>query len=319
MRRYWAALSVLLGLCGVFLWSSPVGAQQVQPRWGRDYFPNVVLQDQDGRSLRFYDDMIQGKIVSINFVYTTCTDICPLDTAQLREVQRILGDRVGREIHMYTISINPERDTPADLRRFMRSYDVAPGWTFLTGSRADIDLLQRRLGLRPVGERNLRDHDTSIIVGNERTGQWIRRSAYESPRLLADLLARTLQNYATAPVNPRLSYSAAGQVADTSQGAYLFRTRCRSCHTLGEGDRLGPDLAGVTRSRPHAWLARWIREPDRVLAERDATALALLSRYRNVPMPNLGLNEAEVNQLIEYLERQDQAAGAAPNAASPRR
>lgn len=274
-------------------------------RWGRDYFPNVVLQDQDGRSLRFYDDIVRGKVVSINFVYTTCVDVCPLDTAQLREVQRILGDHVGRDVHMYTISINPERDTPADLRRFMRTYDVGPGWTFLTGSREDIDLLQRRLGLRPVDERRLREHDTSVIVGNERTGQWIRRSAYESPRLLADLLARTLQNYAPAPVNPRESYAAAGEVADTSQGAYLFRTRCRSCHTLGEGDRLGPDLSGVTRRRPQQWLQRWLREPDRMIAERDPTATTMVARYRGVPMPNLGLNENEADAILEYLGRSD--------------
>ncbi|MEQ1489591.1 MAG: SCO family protein [Terricaulis sp.] len=280
-------------------------------RWGRDYFPNVVLQDQDGRSLRFYDDIVRGKVVSINFVYTTCVDVCPLDTAQLREVQRILGDHVGRDVHMYTISINPERDTPADLRRFMRTYDVAPGWTFLTGSREDIDLLQRRLGLRPVDERRLREHDTSIIVGNERTGQWIRRSAYESPRLLADLLARTLQNYAPPPVNARESYASAGQVADTSQGAYLFRTRCRSCHTLGEGDRLGPDLAHVTTARPQAWLQRWLREPDRMIAERDPTATALMARYRGVPMPNLGLNEEEATAILEYLARSDTEAAAA--------
>lgn len=301
----WAPLALMLAI--VLACASSAGAQT--SRWGRDYFPNVVLQDQDGRSLRFYDDLIQGKVVSINFVYTTCTDVCPLDTAQLREVQRILGDHVGRDVHMYTISINPERDTPADLRRFMRTYDVGPGWTFLTGSREDIDLLQRRLGLRPVDERRLREHDTSVIVGNERTGQWIRRSAYESPRLLADLLARTLQNYATAPVNQRQSYSAAGEVADTSQGAYLFRTRCRSCHTLGEGDRLGPDLAGVTNARPHAWLQRWIREPDRMIAERDQTAMSLMARYRNVPMPALGLNESEADAILEYLQRSDRASG----------
>ena len=67
-------------------------------RWGRDYFPNVELQDHNGRALRFYDDIIRGKVVAINFIYTTCTDVCPLDTAQLRQVQQILGDRVGRDV-----------------------------------------------------------------------------------------------------------------------------------------------------------------------------------------------------------------------------
>lgn len=297
-----AVLTAAITLCGV-----NIATAQVQ-RWGRDYFPNVVLQDQDGRDLRFYDDLLRGKVVSINFVYTTCTDVCPLDTAHLREVQRLLGDRVGRDVYMYTISINPERDRPADLRRFMRTYDVGPGWTFLTGSPEDVQLLQRRLGVRPVDARNVRDHDTSIIVGNERTGQWIKRSAYESPQILADLIGRALNNYTVAGSQTRQTYSVAGEVTDRSHGYYLFRTRCQTCHTVGGGDRLGPDLSGVSRTRSHAWLSRWIREPDRVLAERDPTAIALLARYHNVPMPNLGLNQAEADAILEYLSRRDRTS-----------
>jgi protein SCO1/2 len=264
-----------------------------------------MLRDQDGRQLRFYDDIIRGKVVSINFVYTACIELCPLDTAQLRQVQQILGDRIGRDIHMVTISLNPTRDTPEQLRQFMRAYDVGPGWTFLTGSLQDVQLLQNRLGLRPVDENSLREHDASIIMGNERTHQWIRRTAYENPHLLADLLGRRLFNYSGQGSATRQSYDVAGEVTDRTQGYYLFRTRCQSCHTIGEGDRLGPDLAGVSRARSHAWLTRWIREPDRMIAERDATALALMARYRDLPMPNLSLNEAEVEAIVEYLGRRD--------------
>ncbi|MEQ1618950.1 MAG: SCO family protein [Terricaulis sp.] len=288
------------------VWFAPQAPAQEQ--WGRDYFPNVVLRDHNGRELRFYDDIIRGKVVSINFIYTTCTELCPLDTAQLRRVQQVLGDRVGRDIHMYTISLNPTRDTPEQLRQFMRTYDVGPGWTFLTGSAADVQLLQRRLGLRPVDETNLREHDASIIMGNERTHQWIRRTAYENPNLLADLLGGRLFNYAGRGSQTRQTYAAAGEVTDRSHGYYLFRTRCQSCHTIGEGDRLGPDLAGVSRTRDPAWLTRWIREPDRMIAERDPTALALLARYRNLPMPNLSLNDAEANAIVDYLGRQDAEA-----------
>lgn len=290
--------------------ASPQPAQ-TSSQWGRDYFPNVTLLDQNGRAMRFYDDVIHGKVVSINFVYTTCTDICPLDTAQLRRVQQILGDRIGRDIHMYTISLNPQRDTPEQMRQFMRTYDVGPGWTFLTGAAEDVQLLQQRLGLRPVDESNLGDHDTSIIVGNEATGQWIKRSAFESPQLVADLLGRQLFNYAPAQARGRQSYAAAGEVTDRSRGYYIYRTRCQSCHTYGEGDRLGPDLAGVTQTRPHAWLSRWIREPDRMLAEGDQTALALKARYRDLAMPNVGLNEADVDAVLEYLRRRDAEAAQA--------
>jgi protein SCO1 len=294
-----------LAACAVL---APSSAPAQQTRWRADYFPNVVLQDHNGRRLRFYDDVIRGKVVSINFIFTNCTDICPLDTAQLRRVQQILGDRVGRDVHMYSISLSPENDTPATLRRFMRTYDVGPGWTFLTGSRADVDLIQRRLGLRPVTAANLSQHDTSIITGNEATGQWIKRSAFENPQLLANLLGQRLHNY--APPNPtvRQSYANAGAVADNSPGANLFRTRCRSCHTIGEGDRLGPDLRGVVSSRPLPWLTRWLKEPDEMLAEGDPTATAMMARYRNLPMPDVGLSDQDVRHVIEYLRSQEGVA-----------
>lgn len=301
----WARVASALAFLA--LTALPSTAISQQTRWRADYFPNVVLTDHNGRQQRFYDDIIRGKIVSINFIYTSCTDICPLDTAQLRRVQQILGDRVGRDIHMYSISVDPARDTPATLRRFMRSYDIAPGWTFLTGSQQDVDLLQRRLGIRPIDPTaRLSEHDTSIIVGNESTGQWIRRSAYENPQLLANLLDSRLRNHMPNG-ETRQSYAVAGRVTDTTTGAYLYRTRCRSCHTLGEGDRLGPDLAGVTAARPHDWLARWIREPDVMLAEGDPTATAMLPRYRNLPMPNLGLTRSDVDSLLIYLREQDAA------------
>jgi protein SCO1/2 len=308
MRRlsFWTRIASALAIAALTLMPQTAMSQQ-QTRWRADYFPNVVLTDHNGRQLRFYDDLIRGKIVSINFIFTSCADICPLDTAQLRRVQQILGDRVGRDVHMYSISVDPARDTPASLRRFMRSYDIGPGWTFLTGSREDVDLLQRRLGVRPIDPgRPLTEHDTNIIVGNETTGQWIRRTAYENPQLLAYLLSSRLQNHMPSGES-RQTYAAAGRITDTSNGAYLYRTRCRSCHTLGEGDRLGPDLAGVTQARPHDWLARWIREPDVMLAEGDPTATAMLPRYRNLPMPNLGLSRSEVDAVITYLREQDAA------------
>lgn len=308
-RRNWrkriaALVACVLGLASVVL----PGSTQAQGRWHRDYFPNVVLTDQNGRHLRFYDDIIRGKVVAVNFIYTNCTSICPLDTASLRRVQQILGDRVGRDVFMYSISINPERDTPATLTRFMRTYNVGPGWTFLTGSPEDVTLLQRRLGITAADPNNLSDHEASIMLGNEATGQWIKRSSFENPQNIANVLGEELHNFSSigrqnAPA--RQSYAAAGRVTDTSAGIYIFRTRCASCHTIGEGDRLGPDLRGVASARNPVWLSRWIREPDRMIAERDPAALALLARYRNLAMPNLRLEQGDVDAVIAYLRGQD--------------
>jgi len=298
-----------LVFAAVCLWAWPSGSAAQQTRWRADYFPNVVLTDHNGLQVRFYDDVIRDKVVAINFVYTDCNDICPLDIAHMRRVQEILGDRVGRDIFLYSISINPERDTPATLRRVMRTYNVAPGWTFLTASsQEDVELLQRRLGLRVSRSRNLEEHDTSIVLGNEATGQWLRRSSFESPFNVAQLLASTLHNYTgrADPNAPRVSYAAAGQIIDQSRGAYLFRTRCQACHTIGEGDRLGPDLAGVAGARDPQWLRRWIREPDVMVAERDPIAVSLLERYRNLQMPNLGFNETDTEAVIDYMRRRDE-------------
>ena len=310
--------AVLLSLSDVSPISAQPRAQAPASRWGADYFPNVALQDQNGRIVHFYDDVIRGKVVGINFVYTECTDICPLDIASMRRVQAILGNRVGRDVFLYSISINPERDTPAALRRVMRTYDVRPGWTFLTGARADIALLQRHFGMTVVGAENLRAHDTDIVLGNETTGEWLRRSSFESPQNIADILGSTLHNYAVVVPGsgPRQSYAAAGEIRET-RGAYLYRTRCQACHTMGMGDRLGPDLRGVASARDPAWLARWIREPNRMIAERDPIAMALLPRFNNLPMPNLGLGEVEVTAIVDYMRTEDRTARPRQAAARP--
>lgn len=100
-------------------------------------------------------------------------------------------------------------------------------------------------------------------------------------------------------------------------GDVLFSQKCASCHTIGGGDLVGPDLAGVTTRRDQAWLTRWIKEPDKVLAEGDATATQLFEQYNKVPMPNLALSDAEVAALVAYLGSVDAGSSTAPVAAAP--
>src|SRR5690242_10320432 len=91
-------------------------------RYGPEYFTNVPLVNQDGKTLRFYDDVLKGKAVAINAIYTSCTDTCPLETARLVQLQRVLGDRMGRDIFFYSISIDPEHDTPEVLKAYMEKF-----------------------------------------------------------------------------------------------------------------------------------------------------------------------------------------------------
>ena len=283
--------------------------------WHETYFPNVVLTDQDGKTHKFYDDVIKGKVVALNFIYTKCKDVCPADTAQLTRVNEMLGDKVGKDIFFYSISLDPARDTPRVLKKYREMFGITtPGWTFLTGKQADIKLLQEKLGLIGVGANRLKEHDTSFIIGNEATGQWIKRSAYDDPKVLAILLGESLRT--TVGGNEgRQSYAAAPQITSRSAGDYIYRTRCASCHTIGGGDRLGPDLAGVVARRPHAWLVRWLKEPDKMLEEKDQLAVAMKKQYRNLPMPNLGLNDIDANALIDFLKKEDERLSTA--SASP--
>lgn len=246
--------------------------------WGRDYFPNTLLTDQDGKQLRFFDDMIKGKVVVINFIFTTCSDSCPLETARLRQVQKLLGDRVGKDIFFYSISIDPLSDTPEVLKAYAQRFQVGPGWKFLTGEFADVTELRQKLGLFIEGIDNGRnkDHNLSLIVGNQETGRWMKASPFENPWILADQLANTLQNWKQPSVEE--SYVDAPEIRPPSSGEELFRTRCASCHSLGPLDgqgigvhSIGPDLIGVTLKRDPAWLNRWIA--NRIACWRKRTRL----------------------------------------------
>ena len=291
-------------LVALMLVVSEARADATSP-WHGDYFPNVTLTDQDGTVVRFYDDMIKNKIVTINFIYTDCKDICPADTAQMLRVQELLGDRVGRDVFMYSISIDPEHDTPEVLKKYMYTFGVKPGWRFLTGKKEDILLIQQKLAMRVVEPGKPKNHDTSVMVGNEKSAHWIKRSIYDDPVILANLLTDTLTNYKINVAGTREGYSAAPQIKSKSRGDFLFKTRCTSCHTIGGGDRLGPDLQGVVAARPRAWLSRWLKEPDKMIDEGDPVATELKARYRNLPMPNFAFGDLEADAVIEYLTEQD--------------
>ena len=93
---------------------------------GVDYFTNTPLVNQDGETLRFYDDVIKGKVVSINFMFTSCGDSCPLETAKLRKVQQMIGEHAGKDVYMYSITVDPDRDTPAALKAYMQKFNIVP-------------------------------------------------------------------------------------------------------------------------------------------------------------------------------------------------
>ena len=283
-----------------------IGPAGAASPWGADYFPNVPLTTQDGTTLRFYDDLLKGKKVAINLIYTSCKDECPLETARLVQVQQLLGDRVGKDVFFYSITIDPKRDTPEALKAYAEKFHVGPGWLFLTGKEDDIKVVAKKLGLSRRRDALTRDgHSASLMIGDESGGQWMRNSAVDNPQFLA----ATIGNFfGWTSRQPAKSYAEVSSSRMPEKREYFFQSRCGACHTIGNGDRVGPDLAGVTARRDRAWLSRYLAEPDRMRAEGDPIATALFAKYNNVPMPNLRLSGIEIAALLSYLELHGAAA-----------
>ncbi|MFN2595910.1 MAG: SCO family protein [Pyrinomonadaceae bacterium] len=154
-----------------------------------NYFPNCELQTHEGKTVRFYDDLIHGdKIVLFNFMYAQCTGICPGMTANLVRVQKLLGARVGRDIFMHSITLKPDEDKPADLKMYVEMHGVKAGWLFLTGQRDDIEVLRRKLGFRdpnPTFDKDVSQHIGLVRFGNESIDRWAACPALANPEQIA--------------------------------------------------------------------------------------------------------------------------------------
>jgi len=272
--------------------------------WGEDYFPNTELITHDGETVRFFDDLVEDKVVVVNFIYTSCPDVCPLETAQLTRVQRILGDRLGKDVFFYSITIDPDVDTPEVLSEYRDRFGA--NWMFLTGDEGEIIELRRKLGLYVEEiQDGSNNHNVNMIIGNQSTGRWMKRSPFENPHVLADQIGNWLTDWRAPPKGD--DYANAPELRNIPTGERLFRTRCATCHTITgvqTADALGPDLLGVTERREMSWLVSWVRAPDKMLRKKDPIAMSLVAQYNYVPMPNMRLNEQEVMDIIVYIENE---------------
>ena len=286
--------------------SRSISEPRAETPWNKDYFPNLPLTTQDGKQVQFFDDLIKDKIVVINFIYTSCPDTCPLETAQLVQVQEILGDRMGKDVHFYSISLDPENDTVAVLKEYSEKFHAR--WTFLTGKQEDVFEIQKKLGLFVEEiEEGLSKHNINMIIGNQTTGRWMKRSPMENPYVLADQVGNWLDGWKRPPELD--AYENAPELRDISPGEQMFRTRCASCHSVAGQDRkiaLGPDLLGVTRKRDPHWLINWLKAPDQMLKDKDPIAMELFEQYNKIAMPNMRLNQEEAIDLLDYLEAEAQ-------------
>jgi protein SCO1/2 len=158
-----------------------------------DYFPNVVVQTHENQRALFYDDLLQGKVVLINCMSINYDGVYPV-TANLVQVQRLLGDRVGRDVFMYSLTVDPENDTPGALKAFAERHGVQPGWLFLTGTRDVIEALHGRLFAHGDGHAqdhgSFRDGSMGLVrYGNVALGLWGSVPTKTSPEWIVERLS----------------------------------------------------------------------------------------------------------------------------------
>lgn len=147
--------------------------------------PDVEILNQDGQKRRFYTDLVKGKLVVINFVFTTCTDICPLSGETFAKLQASLGARLGKEVHLLSISTDPETDSPLKLKAWSERFKPQAGWTFVTGEKTAMQTLLLAL----TGEGARRGYHTPVaLLGNGESGVWVRTYGLESPVRLIQML-----------------------------------------------------------------------------------------------------------------------------------
>jgi protein SCO1/2 len=139
------------------------------PTPAEKWFTDVELVNQDGEKVRFYSDVLKGKTIVVNAFFTTCTSVCPPMNRSMEKIQEAFGDRVGKDVFLVSLTVDPATDTPARLKEYAAKFHAGKGWTFLTGKKENLDWALYKLG-QYVEDKD--SHKTVIIVGNEATGLW---------------------------------------------------------------------------------------------------------------------------------------------------
>jgi protein SCO1/2 len=158
---------------------------------GEMSIPDVTLLDQDGEEVHFYTDLVEGRVVVVNFVFTTCTTICPPMGANFAKLQRLLGDRAGSEVEMISVSVDPAVDTPGRLKEWGDRFGREEGWTLVTGTKPDVDRLLKAL---KVFTPDKDDHSPIVLLGDDAEGRWTRAYGLAAPAQLAGMLDELLND-----------------------------------------------------------------------------------------------------------------------------
>lgn len=145
--------------------------------------PDIEVVNQDGRHVRFNTQVVEGRIAIVTGFFTSCSAMCPITQEKLAQVAKLLGPRLGKDVMIVSISVDAENDTPARMKDWGEKFHIGPGWTLLSGRRAEVDTLLKSLGL--FVELRQR-HQSALMVGSTATG-WVRISSWTPSEKLAKL------------------------------------------------------------------------------------------------------------------------------------
>ena len=185
-KRVHALSAALLLILLPFAPAAPTRELSAAPaNAARQYFTDTILLDQDGRSHRFYSDLIAGRVVVISVIFIGCRSSCPILMGRLAELQDLLGPKMG-QVKFLSISVDPVMDTPQALRAYADALQAGPDWHFLTGTKQAVSTVLARLGDRSM---NPEDHSNVVVVGNDATGTWLKLTAIATAEDLAQAVA----------------------------------------------------------------------------------------------------------------------------------
>ena len=146
-------------------------ADKKYPRSIESYtVPDVILVNQDGKKVPFKNYIETDQPVVLDFIYATCTTICPVLSASFVNLQNKLGPDAPKA-RLVSITIDPEHDSPKIMKEYLKRYRAKPGWDFLTGSRADIDRVMKAFNAYIPDKMS---HYQLTLIRPPRDGKWIR-------------------------------------------------------------------------------------------------------------------------------------------------
>jgi protein SCO1/2 len=156
----------------------------------------IELLDQDGKKVRFYSDLVKGKVVAINFLFTTCTTICPPLAATFSKLQSQMADRFGKDFYLISISVDPVTDTPERMKAWGAKFGRKEGWSFVTGKKSEMDKLLKALGAYSSRKE---DHTPMVIIGNDSAGVWTRAYGLAPASKLSAVIAQMIGGQTAEP------------------------------------------------------------------------------------------------------------------------